>query len=159
LEKVLIEIYSDGSCHTQLEIGAWAAIVFINDEKIILKDSEVNTTHNRMEMLGVIKAIEYGIKKVIGLRLFAVFSDSQYVIRIRERKERLQQNNFITNKGTPIQNVDLVKRLIELIETEEIKFIKVKAHSRKEGDPVNREVDILVRELLREKVNEHGYKK
>jgi ribonuclease HI len=159
LEKALIEIYSDGSCHTQLEIGAWAAIVFIDQKKMILKDTEMNTTHNRMEMLAVIRAIEYGINKVIAPRLFAVFSDSQYVIRIRERMERLKQNNFITKKGSAIQNVDLVKRLIELIDTEEIKFIKVKAHSRTEGDIINREVDILVRELLREKVSEHESRK
>ena len=53
------EIYTDGSCHTQHCIGAWASIVFIGNEKIILSGKEINTTHNRMELLAVINAVEY----------------------------------------------------------------------------------------------------
>ena len=60
-----ITIYTDGSCHAQKRIGAWAAIVIINIEKIVLKGVEINTTHNRMELMAVIKAIEY-VNNMIG---------------------------------------------------------------------------------------------
>ena len=55
----LVEIYTDGSCHTQFLIGAWAAIIFISGEKIILSGIENYTTHNRMELMAVIKALEF----------------------------------------------------------------------------------------------------
>ena len=38
----LIEIYTDGSCHTQLLNGAWAALVFIDVKKTILKGTGDN---------------------------------------------------------------------------------------------------------------------
>ncbi len=155
MENTQIKIYTDGSCHTQLEIGAWAAIVFLGDKKVVLKDLELNTTHNRMEMIAVIRAIEHGLVSLQGPKAFAVYSDSQYVVNITSRKERLKKNKFITSKGTLIQNSDLVMRLIDLIESQDIEFIKVKAH-QKNGDAINREVDILVRQMVREKVAEHG---
>ena len=37
MKKPGIEIYTDGSCHSQQLIGAWAALVFINGKKTILK--------------------------------------------------------------------------------------------------------------------------
>jgi ribonuclease HI len=40
-----IIIYTDGSCHTQQQIGAWSAIILVDDEKIILSGIETNTTH------------------------------------------------------------------------------------------------------------------
>ena len=44
------EIYTDGSCHTQQCIGAWAAIILIDQQKIVLSGRENDTTHNRMEI-------------------------------------------------------------------------------------------------------------
>ncbi len=153
-----IKIYSDGSCHTQLLCGAWAAIIFIGEKKALLSGTEDDTTHNRMELIAVIKAIAHLDEAGFGKQLISIFSDSQYVVNITARKERLKQNNFITKKGTPIQNVDLIKKFISQIENHNLEFVKVKAH-QKNGDALNREVDITVRQLLRQKVNEYGKEK
>jgi ribonuclease HI len=153
VEKPSIKIYTDGSCHSQLLIGAWAAILFIADKKIILKAVETGTTHNRMELLGVINAVDYLAEKKLTDNLIQVYSDSQYVVNLLIRKQKLKQNNFITKKGTPIQNSDLVQMLIRQIETYDLEFIKVKAH-QKNGDAGNHEVDKLVRSLVRQKVKE-----
>jgi ribonuclease HI len=155
LEKKEIKIYTDGSCHSQLLIGAWGAIIFIRDKKIVLKGSEHETTHNRMELIAVIKAIKH--IDLLGLEAEKIFiySDSQYVVNLTGRKERLKRNNFITKKGTAIQNVDLITIFIRQIETHDLEFVKVKAH-QKNGDEINREVDILVRHMVRQKVSENG---
>jgi ribonuclease HI len=155
LKTPIIQIYTDGSCHTQQLIGAWGAIVLINDKKVVLSNIETDTTHNRMELLGVIKAVEYLKENNLANTVIEVYSDSQYVVNLLTRKTRLKQNNFITKKGTLIQNSDLVQKLIQQIETHTINFTKVKAH-QKDGDAMNREVDILVRNLVRAKVSEHG---
>ncbi len=145
------KIYTDGSCHTQLLIGAWAALVFLDGKKCILKGLETNTTHNRMELLAVINAVNYLDSASISSQKIEIFSDSQYVVNLIQRKEKLKSKNFITNKGTPIQNNDLVQTLINQIETHNLVFSKVKAH-QKNGDPLNREVDMIVRNLVREKI-------
>ena len=44
--SIPIEIYTDGSSHTQKLIGAWAAIIYYNESKIIIKQVVVNTNHN-----------------------------------------------------------------------------------------------------------------
>jgi len=146
---LIIKIYTDGSCHTQLLLGGWASILFIGERKIILKGSETNTTHNRMELLAVIKAIEHIDSLKLGQELIMIYSDSQYVVNLVTRKEKLKSKNYITNKGTPIQNVDLVKVLIGYINSHNLEFVKVKAH-QKNGDKINREVDILARQLVRQ---------
>jgi len=153
LKSPKIEIYTDGSCHTQLLIGAWAAVVFIDEKKIVLKGTEKETTHNRMELLAVINAIEHIDSIGFNKEILNIFSDSQYVINLNSRKEKLQAKSFITNKGTPIQNLDLIQTLLKQIATHSINFVKVKAHQKPDGfENFNREVDMIVRKLVRENI-------
>lgn len=154
LKNQLIEIYTDGSCSTQYKIGAWASIIFINDDKISIHGIANDTTNNRMELMAVIKSIEY-IKKenLVNFRII-IYTDSQYVERIPERTEKFINSNFKTKKGTPIQNIDLVKTLIDHLDSVKVEFIKVQAHQKATVTlNYNREVDKLARKLLREQIN------
>lgn len=151
MKNKLVEIYTDGSCHTQILIGAWASLIYLNEKKVKLSDVELNTTHNRMELTAVIKAINYIDELKIQVDEIKIYSDSQYVVNLITRKNKLKNNNFITKKGTLIQNFDLIKLLIHQIETHHLIFIKVKAHE-KDGDKKNKEVDAIVRRLVREKI-------
>ncbi len=154
MPSFVIEIYSDGSCHTQYKIGAWAAILLIGNSEIILKGEAQNTTHNRMELMAVIKAIEYADKNYKNTPL-TIYIDSQYVSRIPERKVKLKSNHYQTNKKIAIQNVDLVKKLIYQIETHSVEFIKVKAHQKFKKDEhvnYNSAADKLARQIVREAV-------
>jgi len=146
-----IEIYTDGSCHTQSNHGAWASILIYAGERIVLKGDAINTTHNRMELLAVIESINYCDEKLYKGQ-FIIYTDSQYVYRIPERKEKLMQQQFLTNKGTLIQNADMVRTLIQQIESHSIRFIKVKAHLKTKTDSsdYNSQVDKLSRKMVRE---------
>jgi len=143
-----IEIFTDGSCNTKLRIGAWAALIFTGDKKIDLHGEETNTTHNRMELLAAIKALEYIDKnncKII------IYSDSQYLVDIQIRRNKLKINNYLTKKGEAIQNKDLVEKVVSFLETMDLELIKVKAHLKKnETSNFNREVDKLSRKIVRE---------
>ena len=155
--NTLIEIYTDGSCHTQLLLGSWAALIFVDGKKNILKGTESNTTHNRMELLAVINAINWADENGYGSCLLNIYSDSQYVVNLNSRAQKLAAKNFTTNRGTPIQNADLVKQLLKQISTHTIEFVKVKAHQKPDGtENFNREVDLIVRKLVRENVTQHG---
>ena len=154
MKDQIIEIYTDGSCNPQYKTGGWAAIIFINDKKIVLQDIATETTHNRMELIAVIKSIEYVIKEILEFELIKIYTDSQYVERIPIRTQKLISNNFKTKSGKEIQNIDLVKKLITLIETTEIEFIKVKAHQKTSEVPnYNREVDKISRKLVRQQID------
>jgi ribonuclease HI len=152
MTKDNITIYTDGSCNTQTKTGAWAAIIFDLDQKTIISEVVQNTTHNRMELLAVIRAIEYAAKYAPG-KSISVYTDSQYVTRLSERKEKLHQSNFITKKGTTLNNTDLLQTLIGYIEKYSISFHKVKAHQKKTDENYNREADMICRKLMRESSN------
>lgn len=153
MTEATISIYTDGSCNPKYEIGGWAAILLVGDEKIILEGKDFNTTHNRMELLAVIKALEYIVIKSINHNKIKIYSDSQYVVKISQRKEKLKAKKFQTNKGLAIKNVDFVKILIQYIESFNIDFIKIKAHQKEtEFENFNREVDKLARKIVRQNV-------
>lgn len=147
------EIYTDGSCHTQYRTGTWVAIVFLGTVKEVLSDTVQHTTHNRMELMAVIKGIQYVLAHCCSGTLIRVYTDSQYVTGLPVRKEKIVLQNFTTQKGNALQNADLVAVLFELLSAQPIVFINVKAH-QKQGDRINhnREADMLCRQLLRRAV-------
>lgn len=148
-----IEIYTDGSCHTQHRAGAWASVLLHNGNRIELSGECPDTTHNRMELIAVIHSIQYADDNNM-VDPIVVYTDSQYATRIPERKEKIKQKNYRTNKGTMMQNADLVQMLINQIETHDIRFVKVKAHQKSSDSStiLNNEVDILARKLVRKQV-------
>ena len=148
-----IKAYTDGSCNTKLKIGAWAAIIFIRDEEIVLKDTVKDTTNNRMELTAVLNVLEYIKERNLDKSKIIIYTDSQYVEGIERRIVKFKQQDYKTKKGEAIRNVDLVKKLVFFIETINIEFVKVKAHQKKtDTKNYNRFVDKLSRKLVRNSV-------
>jgi len=158
MNKVIstIKIYTDGSCNTQFKIGGWAAILLIEDREITLQGQVSETTHNRMELLSVIKALEYITLQNLNEYKIIIYSDSQYVVKLTDRKEKLISAGFLTKKGNIIQNKDLVEMIIFYIESLNLQFVKVKAHLKKTNiRNYNRDVDKLSRKIVRECVRKN----
>ncbi|MEO7766930.1 MAG: RNase H family protein [Ferruginibacter sp.] len=153
-----ISVYTDGSCHTQKRMGAWVAILLFDNKEIILRENESNTTHNRMELTAVIKAVEYIAEHMPGDIHIKVFTDSQYVVGLPLRAAKLSVDHFITKKGNDLQNADLVKVMIALLSRHSIYLNKVKAHQKKTGTMnYNIVADKISRSMTREAVL-HGNK-
>lgn len=53
-----VTIYTDGSCLGNPGPGGWGAILMYDSHKKEISGGEANTTNNRMELLGVITALE-----------------------------------------------------------------------------------------------------
>jgi ribonuclease HI len=151
-----IEVFTDGSCDPGFGIGAWAVLVFHRGEKTTLAGIEENTTHNRMEILAAVKAIEHVKEHIDGFQVIRIHSDSQYLVRLSERKDKLNGSGFMTAKGLPVRNEDLVREIIRSLENFNIQFVKEVAHL-KSGQNVNhnREADKLVRSLVRKHVKDN----
>jgi len=149
--KKSIAVYTDGSCDPLHRIGSWAAILLIDDQKLVLKGKEPDTTHQRMELTAVLSALEYLEKNELSAQPIHIYADSQYVINLPKRRAKLERNSFLTNGGQPIRNADLVKNLIRYLDNSVIEFIKVAAHQKISAvENLNREADKLARSIIRE---------
>ncbi|HAJ65179.1 MAG TPA: ribonuclease HI, partial [Clostridiales bacterium] len=71
-----VEIYTDGACSGNPGPGGWGAILRYAGHEKELSGAESMTTNNRMELLGVITALE-ALREPCVVELY---SDSKYVI-------------------------------------------------------------------------------
>ena len=135
----MIKIYTDGSCLNNPGNGGWAAIIFINNEKIIISGYKKNTTNNQMELLAAIEAL----KEIPKHQEVQMYTDSKYVkMGITEWIEKWSQNNWKTSSKQKVKNVDLWKELNEISKKHKIVWNWVKAHA---GNTNNEEVDELAK--------------
>ena len=135
----MIKIYTDGSCIGNPGKGGWAAIIFMNNEKKILKGSKDLTTNNQMELTATIKALEYVSTK----DKIQIYTDSKYVKQgITEWITKWKINGWKTSKKEEVKNKDLWLELDNLTSKNSIEWVWVKAHS---DNDLNNEVDLLAR--------------
>ena len=147
------EIYTDGSCNVQSRIGAWVAILLIDGNKKVITGTATETNHNRMELTAVIKGIEYIKMHTISIKSIKIFTDSQYVMGLPLRKDKLTALDFATGTGKKIHNADLVISLLENLESFIVEWVKVRAHQKKkEVVNYNIEADTLCRKIMRDLV-------
>lgn len=146
-------VYTDGSCHTQLRMGAWVAIVFVGHSKIVLSGTQTDTSHNRMELTAVIEAITYIKSQPVEINSIDIYTDSQYVAGLPGREKKLAVNGFEGSNSGEMTNASLVKDFYNCLQKLTINFIKVKAHQKKtESANYNIEADLLCRKMVREVV-------
>ncbi len=124
----VLKIFTDGACNVINKIGGWASIIIEGENEKIITGSADKTTNNRMEMIAVIKALNQFNER----RRINIYSDSNLIIdSINSNKiNKWQNREWKTNSGNDRKNKDLWLSLIKLIEKHDIKWIKVKAHSK-----------------------------
>lgn len=136
-----LRVYTDGSCRGNPGAGGYAAIIFDLDGKFETKirGGEIETTNNKMELVAVVKALQYieslRINRNKKYRDIKIFSDSAYVVNAIKLNwlEGWRKNNWKTKKGVDVKSKELWIELIRLIEILEkdyrIEFIKIKGHT------------------------------
>ena len=141
-----IKIYTDGACVGNPGPGGWAAVILVNESKTELFGGERLTTNNRMELMAAIKALEYcenQDKKEPSLNYIKIFTDSNYVKEgITVWINNWEKNNWKTSDKKNVKNVDLWKKLKELIKFKKIQWEWIKGHS---DNPMNDLADRLAK--------------
>ena len=139
-----ITIYTDGACSGNPGPGGYGAILIYNGKEKEISGGEENTTNNKMEMLGVIKALEM-LKEKCDVE---IYSDSAYVVNSINNKwvYSWKKNNWIKSDKSKAKNIDLWERLIELISFHNVKFIKVKGHADNEYNNRCDKLAVMARE-------------
>lgn len=146
-----IKVYTDGSCNHAHRTGGWAVILFIENQKLVLKGKEPNTTHQRMELTAVLKMLEYVEQNHLMTWPIQVYTDSQYVVNLQKRRANLVGKSFLTKRNLPVANVDLVTTFFNLIDRVTIEFMKVQAHQKvSSSENPNRNADKLARAEVRD---------
>ncbi|MBS0427246.1 MAG: ribonuclease HI [Proteobacteria bacterium] len=134
-----VTIYTDGACKGNPGPGGWGAWLKSGPTEKELFGGELNTTNNRMELTAVIEGLA-ALKRPCKVVLYL---DSQYVRQgITEWIRGWKAKGWITSTKQPVKNVELWKRLDELVQNggHQIEWRWVKGHS---GDPGNEKADAL----------------
>jgi ribonuclease HI len=137
-----VQLFADGACSGNPGPGGWAFIlrhVATGKEKVLF-GAERETTNNRMELTAVIHGLE-SLKRPASVELV---TDSVYVGKgITEWMPKWKQNGWRrreSGKWAEVKNVDLWRRLDELLSRHQIKFTHVRGHS---GHVENERCDTL----------------
>lgn len=141
--------YTDGACSSKDNCGGWSCIC-VNGP--IYYGYEENTTNNRMELLGVITALQhFSTQTEIGA---TVYTDSAYISNCFKDKWYVnwQKNSWKNASKQPVKNRDLWEQLIGLYENLKPRMViiaKVKGH---DGDTYNEMCDKLAVKARKEKI-------
>lgn len=138
-----VTIFTDGSARGNPGPGGYGAVLQFRDKAGELHELELSqgyerTTNNRMELLGVITALE-ALKRPCSVM---VYSDSQYVVNAFNQHwvDGWLKRGWKNAQKQPVKNVDLWKRLLEAKRPHEVEFVWVKGHA---GHPENERCDQL----------------
>ena len=133
-----VTIYTDGACSGNPGPGGWGAILRYKDVEREMSGGEAMTTNNRMELLGVISALE-ALKEPCVVELW---SDSKYVIDGLEKgwAASWRKRGWIKSDKKPALNPDLWERLLDLTARHQMRYHWVKGHAE---NPYNNRCDAL----------------
>jgi ribonuclease HI len=127
----IVHIYTDGACKGNPGPGGWGALLAWNGTERELFGGEAQTTNNRMELTAVIEALA-ALSRPCRVLLH---TDSQYVQKgITEWIRGWKARGWRTAAKEPVKNVDLWKKLDEVVRTHDIDWIWVKGHAGHAGN-------------------------
>lgn len=137
----IINVYTDGACKgngSASPVGGWAAVIDDGKRQLRLSGFGGHTTNNRMELQGVIEALQ-AVEKMDGTA--HLFTDSKYVqMGCSTWLTKWKANGWRTSGKKPVKNDDLWKVLDDLMQRLTVVFHWVKGH---DGDTMNELADHL----------------
>lgn len=129
-----IFLFTDGSVNVELNIGFGAALIVSDydeaieslQKNVLIKQFE-NTSSTKLELetlLWALKMIDGENKKVI------IYTDSQNIIRLPGRRERLERNNYSSKKNERIKNYKLYQEFYRITDKLDCELVKVRGHQQ-----------------------------
>ena len=141
--KKKVSIFSDGSARNNPGPGGFGCVLEYVDSsgklhKLELSGAYGETTNNRMELMGVIAALE--VLKVPCEVMF--FTDSSYIVNAFNKDwiKGWKAKNWKNAQKKPVKNRDLWERLLRATRMHSITWVWVKGHA---GHPQNERCDYL----------------
>jgi ribonuclease HI len=152
-DRPRVDIFTDGSCLGNPGPGGYGVVLVSGGQRKELSKGFRRTTNQRMELMGVIAALE-ALKKPARAR---VYTDSMYVRNgITAWVPNWVRNGWKTAGKKPVRNRDLWERLIRLRDRHTIEWKWIKGHA---GHVENERCDELANQASRSKdlAEDSGY--
>ncbi len=128
----IIKLFTDGSVNTRSKIGYGAYLSLTDDERSLeILKTEVKvkrfeeTSSTKLELQTVLWALsDISIQntKVI------LYTDSQNIIGLPGRRERLEKNDYYSKKNRRLNNFELYQEFYRVIDIYNCEFVKVRGH-------------------------------
>ncbi len=142
-KKPFVEIYADGACSGNPGVGGYGAILKSGQKSKEMSGCDPMTTNNRLELMGVISALEV-LKKPCSV---VVTTDSTYVMKgMSEWIDGWIKNKWRNSQKKEVLNKDLWQRLLKASGAHDIKWRWIKGHN---GHVENERCDFLAREEIK----------
>lgn len=150
------KLFIDSSVNPQTKNG-FSAYLYIEEDQKNSLTSKIktkmfeNTSSTKLELQGFLWALnDIDIKNTF----ITIYTDCQNILGLNQRREKFEKNNYLTKKGTLINNHDLYKEFYNLTDNLSYEIIKVKGHKKTnlkdEIDDIFTLVDKASRNKLRE---------
>ena len=132
-------VHTDGACRGNPGPGGWGAVLQYGSSTKELCGGELDTTNNRMELMGAIQALET-LNRPCRVQLH---TDSQYVMKgITQWISGWKAKGWKTADKSPVKNEDLWKRLDAARARHDVDWRWIKGHA---GHELNERADALAR--------------
>lgn len=129
MKKVIV--HTDGACKGNPGPGGWGALLEFNGKVRELKGGEIQTTNNRMEMMGAIMALET-LREACQVTLY---TDSSYVMQgLTQWLPGWKKRGWRTADNKPVKNQDLWERLDAAAARHEVQWQWIKGHAGHAGN-------------------------
>lgn len=143
-------IYTDGSYDKQKDIGGWAIVIADHNNIKVKSGIKRDTTNNQMELVAVLNALEYAVRK--HLKDIEILTDSMYVLNgIEKYVDTWKANGWVGLSGKPIEYQSQWEGILIMLDSLRennfsVKFSKVKSHN---GNSLNELADIEARKIVK----------
>jgi ribonuclease HI len=131
MAKTKYTVYTDGACSGNPGPGGWANVIINENTGEETSDSggSIETTNNRMELLGVINAL----KGLAPSSRVTLYSDSKYVTDAINKDwiGSWKRKGWRRTEGA-LKNSELWQELYKLLQTLDVSFKWVKGHAGNE---------------------------
>lgn len=141
--RPFVEIFADGACSGNPGAGGFGALLRYGDKYKELSGCEKMTTNNRMELMGVISALE-ALKMPSKVK---VTTDSNYIVKgMNEWIDGWIRKGWKNSQKKDVLNRDLWERLLSAAKPHDIEWHWIKGHN---GHEENERCDYLATEAIK----------
>ena len=127
-------LFVDGSVDAQSKTG-WGASLAIDKldfpveklKPLVRLNYFEDTSSSKLELQNLLWALSL---LQPGLKRITIFTDSQNIVSLPGRFEKLEQSNYLTKKNKPIKNKELYQQFFKATRQINCTFIKVDGHKR-----------------------------
>ena len=141
-----IYMYTDGGALNNPGPGGYGVVLLYRGHRKELFGGFRLTTNNRMEMTACIA----GLNSITKSSSVTIYSDSKYIIDAIKKGwiEKWKNNRWVRENKQPVENADLWRQLLALLERQNVEWVWVKGHA---GKKENERCDQLAGISMRKK--------